>query len=86
MKVFYECDLVAFVPKSFEDNTGQTVSYNEAYLLNEDSEGKPEMIILNTKLDLKPLVGHSGQLEVEVDSTGKRKPRLISFTSEEAPK
>jgi len=86
MQVFYEVTLVAFLPKSFEDKEGVTVSYNECYFVNEDDEGKRDMIILNTKIDLSQLEGSKGHLEVEIDSSGKRKPRLVSFTSEAAPK
>lgn len=81
MKVFYEVRLLAVVPKEFTDNEGQEVSYNEIYLLNTPEEGNPEVIKLNSKLDLhwENLVGNDGVAEIDVDATGKNKPRLLGF-------
>lgn len=79
MKVFYDCTLFAFNPHKFKDNNGEDVSYNQAVFLNENEDGSREVIQLNTKLELKDSLDKKGVLELEIDSQGKQKPRILSF-------
>jgi len=79
MKVFFDVRLIAFVPKKFEDNEGKTVEYNEAHFLYESEEGERQVVQLNTKSDLSPAIDEDGILELDIDVSGKRKPRLLSF-------
>jgi len=79
MKVYYDCRLLAVVPKSFTAEEGDQVSYNEAYFLNLSEDGVKEVVKLNTKQDISPAEGEEGILEVDVDITGRNKPRLMSF-------
>jgi len=76
---YSEVQLLAFIARSFEDKEGLTVEYNEAHFLLENEAHERSVFVLNTKLDLLMEEGKSGTLTVEVDPSGKRKPRLVSF-------
>jgi len=71
--------LLAFIAKSFEDKEGITVEYNEAHFMLESEDGERSVIVLNTKLDLLMEEDKTGTLSVEIDPSGKRKTRLVSF-------
>jgi len=76
---YSDVKLLAFIAKSFEDKDGITVEYNEAHFLLEAENGERSVIILNTKLDLLMDEEKTGTLTVEIDPSGKRKTRLVSF-------
>lgn len=80
MRVVYDCRLIAYNSRSFVDKTtGEKVEYAEAYFLNETEEGNREVLAFNTKLNLKGLEDKEGNLVIEVDASGKQKPRLVEF-------
>jgi len=79
MKVYYECTLLSVVPKKFTSEENEEISYNEAYFLNESEDGVKEVVKLNTKQDISPAEGEEGILEVDIDVTGRNKPKLLSF-------
>lgn len=79
MKVFYECELVAIIPVEFTSGVGETVSYNELYFVNEEDSGSKQMLKFNSKMGVATLAVPSKVLvEVDFDSTGKSKPKLLS--------
>jgi len=78
MKVFFEVNCLAFEPKSFVTNEGEKVEYNEVHFLNDSADGR-EVIKLNTKQGDKQWEDKEGVLGVEIDPSGKQKPKLISF-------
>lgn len=80
MPVKYVARLFAFNKKGFEKN-GEKVEYNECIFLNENDNGTRSVLILNTKQDFSELIDKEGTLEVEIDLTGKNKPRLVSFST-----
>lgn len=80
MKVYYDAKLLAVVPKEFTNDEGEQVTYKEAYFLNETEEGVREVIKMNTKLtDIEKAENEEGMIEVDIDVTGKNKPRLLGF-------
>jgi len=87
MKIKFNCELVAIIPVAFESSVGETVEYKEVYLVNENDEGRLEMLKFNTKVVLDPIAvaelasGNINKvdIEVEVDNNGERKPKLLSL-------
>lgn len=80
MKVFFECELVAKIPVTFTArDSGDLVSYTELYFVNEDDEGKKQMLKFNSKGFDEVELGDVN-IEVDVDPTGKQKPKLTSVT------
>lgn len=80
MNIFLEVDCLAVIHKEFDDNEGQRVSYDEVYLLNERETGEREVIRLNSKLEgLAAYEGKSVVVQVDIDPTGTKKPRLLSI-------
>jgi len=80
MEVQYLCKLIAVRAVEFKGKEGQLVEYAECSFLNEDSDGNRSVIQMNTTQDLTDHFDQEGTLVVEVDPSGKRKPRLVSFT------
>lgn len=66
-------------PHNFTDKEGIEVEYNTCYFRIEDDNGMPFAVILNTKAISTKQERKIGLLEVEIDNTGKNKPRLTSF-------
>lgn len=79
MPVFAEAILKMFIPKTFDNETGETISYNECYFLCEDKEGNPSVMTLNTKLDLSKYIDMHGVVELSLNPKGG-KTKLVSFT------
>jgi len=80
MKIFLDCSLWSFEPKSFMDKkTGEVITFNHAVFLNQTDSGEREVLELNTKIELKDSVDKNGVLELEIDPKGQQKPRLLSF-------
>lgn len=81
MKVFYEVEVIAVVPVSFTSGIGETVEYNEVHLLNVNEDGGASVLKFNSKSpDFSvSLKGKSGVAEIDVDITGKNKPKLLGI-------
>jgi len=80
MRVFYESEVLGFNEKEFNDKTtGDIIKYNEVYLKGQDVEGFIEIQRLTTKVNLGQYVGKEGVAEINIDLTGKNKPKLIDF-------
>jgi len=77
MPVSYEVRLFAVNKKGF-DKDGVRVEYNENIFLNEE-DGKRFVLVLNSKKDYSSMMDELGTLNMEIDTTGKNKPRLVSF-------
>jgi len=78
MPVQYKVRLFGFTEKGFEKD-GEHVTYNECIFLNDNADGTRSVIILNTQQDFKDLLDKEGLLSVDIDPSGKKKPRLVSF-------
>jgi len=80
MIIKFNSELVAIIPVAFENVEGETVSYNELFLVNENDEGRKEMLKFNSKLDISKLsTPKNVDIEVDIDNTGERKPKLLSI-------
>jgi len=79
MKVFFDVTCLVFIPRAFKGSEGEDVSYNEVSFLNQTEDGQREVIRLNTKQGSKDWEDKAGVLGVEIDPTGKQKPKLVSF-------
>lgn len=80
MKVFFDVEVLAVVEKGFTDKEGLEVSYKEAYFLNETDEGVRTVLKFNSKLsDLSSFESKSAIIEVDVDESGRNKPRLVGI-------
>jgi len=80
MRVFYECVVIGFNEKEFNDKaTGDIVKYNEVFLKGENDDDQVEVQKMTTKINLSNQLDVEGVAELEVDLTGSRKPKLISF-------
>lgn len=69
-------ELRIFIEKSFEKD-GETVEYYVAYFLIEDEDGKEDVLVVNTKQDLKGETGKTGDIQVRVGREGKLS--LVAF-------
>lgn len=79
MRIFLDnCEIVGIVPHAFKDNMGEMVSYNEVYIHRFDDSRDPSVMKFNSKLE-RLNKGMLGTIELEIDETGQRKPRLIEF-------
>jgi hypothetical protein len=74
--------LLAVEPVSFTDKEGIEVEYNKCYFRTEDDDGVSRVLQFNTKLPLASSEGEVGILSVEIDETGRNKPKVISFKVE----
>jgi len=79
MKVFYEVKVLAVNPTEFENQEGETISYNEVHFLNINEDGKREVLKMNTKQEFLKYEDKEGVLEVDIDISGKNRPKLVSF-------
>jgi len=81
MKVFFdECEILTQVQHSFTDKaTGEAVEYNQVFIEHANEDESREVLQFNTKLDYSPQLRMKGTIQVDIDPTGKNKPRLISF-------
>jgi len=80
MKVFYEGVLDRVIEKGFDDKkTGERVEYKEVYFYTKEESGDEAMLIVNTQGDYASLTGKACVLGLEIDATGKRKPKLVSI-------
>jgi len=80
MPVEYVARLFAFNKKGFEKD-GEKVEYNECIFLNENKDGTRSVLLLNTKQDFSEYIDKEGTLVIDVDLTGGKKPRLVSFST-----
>jgi len=78
MKVFFEVSCLAVKPHKFIGDDGEDVAYNEITFLNVTDDGR-EVITLNSKQGEPLWVDKDGVIAVEIDPTGKKKPRLLEF-------
>lgn len=74
MPVFFEGTLKIGLKKSFENNEGETIEYNEYYFLSGDGE---QVLQINSKLDLHDHIDSPGIVELRMQEG--RKPSLVSF-------
>jgi len=94
MKVYLEGTLKMFVPKSFNDKDGKSVSYNEAYFQVGD-ELDADIFKTNTQQDLSESIGKFGVATVQLNAVtsvfdannkpqkGLYKPKLLEFVPKE---
>lgn len=83
MKVDFAVKLLAVIPKEFTSEEGEEVSYNEHYFLNVREDGEKEVIKFNSKLNLADHEGGNIAITVDVDPTGRAKPKLIGVVGSE---
>jgi len=72
-------ELVAVEPVTFTDKEGVEVEYNKVYFRTKDEDGITKVMQFNTKLPLASSEGETGILSVEIDETGRNKPRVMKF-------
>jgi len=79
---YKDVELLAVVPHNFTDKEGIEVEYNEGYFETKDDDGMSSVMVFNTKQPIASKVREHGTLAVEIDSSGRNKPRLVSFEVE----
>lgn len=80
MKVYFDdVSILAVIPAKFFDDQGNEVVYTEVHVLHEDADGRREVIKFTPREFDKANEGRDGVIEVDVDVSGKRKPRLLGF-------
>jgi len=78
MPVQFKVRLFAVNAKGFDGSDGR-VEYNENIFLNEDEKLGRSVITVNSKVDHSVHLDKDGVLTLEIDPSGKKKPRLVSF-------
>jgi len=81
MRAYQDATLKIINEITFTGEKGEEVKYNELYFQTEDEEGKTSVLKINTKSDIKSQLDKEGVVEIEVDTSGRNKPRFISFKS-----
>jgi len=72
--------VLAVIPKNFSDRvSGEPVEYNESWFLTVTEDGVKDVIKFNTKADLSDKEGANVVIRVEVDASGKQKPKLLGL-------
>jgi len=74
--------LMALEPVSFTDKLGVEVEYNKAYFRMSDDDGITKVMQFNTKLPLASAEGETGKLSVDIDESGRNKPKVLKFEVE----
>lgn len=83
MQISVLVTLLAVVPKEFKSDTGEDVVYSELYFLNKEhtDDGLQKQVFkINTKSkNILANEGEDGVVKLDIDLTGKNKPRFMSF-------
>jgi len=79
---YKDVELLAIEPISFTDKEGVEVEYNKCYFGYKNEDGITHVLQLNSKLPLASSERERGILAVEIDETGRNKPKVVSFEVE----